>query len=194
MRVRESLLIIATVSLLSSTIYFVFDAKRYKVESEKAHNELTKYIKSREEAQKKEKESLALLQKEADVKLQKEKKEKQKQLRLEIKQRVEYAYALAHRLEKKYKGKRNKKYIILEALNQSGVYVKNYAGDSIGDVKSTYLRNGLRAVALEEIQKVRRRKEGYIYIKSDKSSQEEYIYVKDLQMDKLFIGANVIFG
>lgn len=183
MKIRDSILIILSVGFLSSTVYYVLDANRFKSENKRSQNELLDYIKSTQEVQEKEKANLELL-----------KKEKREKLRLEIKQRVEDAYTLAHRLEEKYKGKRNKKYIILEALNQCGVYVKNYAGDRVGDVKSTYLTNGSRVVALEEIQKVRRRKEGYIKIKSDESNKTEYIYVKDLQMDEFFIGASVIFG
>ena len=182
MKLRESILIILSVGLLSSTVYFVLNVSKLHKENEKVKNELLAYKTS------------VHLNKEAEKKILEELKKKQKEKQyLEVKQKVEDAYALAHRLKNKYKHKKNQESIILEALNQSDVYVKKYTGNQVGDVNISYLVDGLRAIPLEEIQKVRRRREGYIKVKSQNTKAVQYIYVKNLEMHQLFIGASVIF-
>ena len=185
MKIREILLIVLSASLLASTLYFVLENKKINTKYTALEDEFTAYKKSVQDAKK-----LALqVQKEAALQAKKEEREKR---RMGLKQRVENAAHNVQRLEKKYKHKRDKKWILLEALNQSGVYVKNYSGDRVGDVSVSYLKDGLRAIPLEEIQKVRRRKEGYIIVKDVKSQQVQYIYVKDLPNEHLFIGASLI--
>ena len=190
MKLREFILIIVSVGLLLSTLYFSLRANNINKENEKIKNKFTIYKKNVLLEKEAEVKKLEALQK---VKHEKEKQEQRKKLHLGVKLKVQNAYKLAQRLNKKYKKKSNKKYIIIEALNQSGVYVKNYAGNQVGDINTSYLIDGLRAIPLEEIQKVRRHKEGYIEVKSQNSNETEYIYVKNLEMNQLFIGANAIF-
>jgi len=189
-KLREFILIIVSVGLLLSTLYFSLRANNINKENEKIKNKFTIYKKNVLLEKEAEVKKLEALQK---VKHEKEKQEQRKKLHLGVKLKVQNAYKLAQRLNKKYKKKSNKKYIIIEALNQSGVYVKNYAGNQVGDINTSYLIDGLRAIPLEEIQKVRRHKEGYIEVKSQNSNETEYIYVKNLEMNQLFIGANAIF-
>ncbi len=185
MKIRELSLIVLSIALLASTLYLVIENKNINAKQEALQKEFTQYKKSIADAK-----ALAL-QIQKEVALQ-EKKEQRNKHRFALKQRVENAATLVQILKEKYKHKRDKKWIILEALNQSGVYVKNYSGDTVGDVNVSYLKDGLRAIPLEEIQKVRRRKEGYIIVKDDKSQQVQYIYVKDLPSEHLFIGASLI--
>jgi len=182
MKLRESMLIILGVGLLSSTIYCMLNENKLAEENKKITNEFLTYKTNLHKDK-------ALAQAMQKAQLIKEKEQEREKLRLSLKEKVQKAYTLAHRLDKKYKNKANKKLIILESLNQTGVYIKNYAGNQVGDVPSFYLVDSIRAVPLEEIQKVRRHKEGYIKIKSDNSKQVEYIYVKDLEINQLFIGA-----
>ncbi len=182
MKIRELFLIIVSVGLLSTTLYFVMQNTKLKEENLHVKKELQTYIQNAQNAKEE------ALQEQKDF----EKAQKVKE-HLALKERVKEAYLLAQALQEKYKDRKNLQLIIVEALNQKGVYVKNYAGDSVGDVQGVYLKDGLRAIALEEIQKVRRRKEGYIQLQDENSEQKEEIYVKDLEMYQLFIGASRIF-
>ncbi len=185
MRKRESLLILLSVALLSTTLYLARENSQLQVQQEALHHEFLEYKKSVAKAK-----ELAL-QTQKEAVLQAKKAEQEKQI-LALKEKVETTFTRVQALQKKYKNKKCKKLILLEVLNQSGVYVKNYSGDSVGDVRVSYLKDGLRAIPLEEIQKVRRKKEGSIKVQDDKSQQVQYIYVKDLPSEHLFIGASLI--
>jgi len=185
MRKREVVLLILSVALLSSTLYFVWENTQIKVKKEALQQAFTDYKKSVQ------KEKTQALQRAKETALQAKKAEREKQI-LALKEKVETTFTHVQQLEQKYKNKKEKKWIILEVLNQSGLYVKNYSGDSLGDVHVSYLKDGLRAIPLEEIQKVRRRKEGYIKVQDAKSAQVQYLYVKDIPSEHLFIGASLI--
>jgi|FLOH01.1.fsa_nt_gi hypothetical protein len=190
MKLRESILIIVSVGLLSSTVYFMQHVNKLNKENEKAKNELLAYKKSVQMEKEEEAKKLELLKIAQD---EKKKKEYRKKLRLDVKDKIQNAYELAQRLEEKYKKKSNRKSIIIEALNQRGVYIKSYTGKQVGDINSSYLVDGLRAIPLEEIQKVRRHKEGYIKVDNKQSNAIQYVYVKNLEIHQLFIGASAIF-
>ncbi|MFK5938081.1 MAG: hypothetical protein QM497_06755 [Sulfurimonas sp.] len=110
-----------------------------------------------------------------------------------LKIKVDTAFEEAQKIFKKYRNTKCKEYIIKEALNQHLVFIKNYQGVSVGSVKSEYLKQKTRAIGLEEIQKVRRHKEGFIKIKSADANLTQTIYVKDLGMYKLYIGSSTTF-
>jgi hypothetical protein len=190
MRVRESILIIISVGLLSSSVYFFLSKDKIESENIKIKKEFLSYKQNLQNVRETEAKKLKLLK---IKQKEKEKNEYREKLYLDVKQKVQGAYVLAQRLKEKYKNKRNASQIIIEALNQRGVYVKNYKGNQVGDINTVHLIDGLRAVSLEEIQKIRRHKEGYIEVKSQNSNEIEYIYVKNLEMNQLFIGASAIF-
>ena len=193
MKTREYLLIILSIGLLASTVYFILHANKLSRENEIIKGEFTAYKKSVHKAKEAEVKRVELLKLAQTEKEKREKIAYREKLYRGLKEKVQKAYKLAQRLEKKYKRKKSRKSIIIEALNQSGVYIKSYSGNQVGDINSSYLVDGLRAIPLEEIQKVRRHKEGYIKVESEKNAAIEYIYVKNLEMYQLYIGASVIF-
>lgn len=146
----------------------------------------------KQEAQRKQDEK-SRLEKLKQAQLVQKQKELLQKRREALQLKVENAYQVAQQLAKKYKKRHCKKAIILEALNQHKVYVKNFNGNSLGDVNVTYLKDGLRAIGLEEIQKVGRYKEGYIDIIEKGTQKKQTIYVKNLDMFGLYVGASEIF-
>ena len=188
MSIKEAILISVSLVLLAMTIYFKVDATKLKEKNEQIEQEFLQY-KQNEISFKREQEKTL-----AEQARKQKAQERQKFLQLqkeELKTRVNSAYILAQKLSQKYKNLKNKKEIIIEALTQRGVYIKNYQGDMVNDVALKYLDNSNRAIPLEEIQKVRRHKEGYINIAT--KNEKQIIYVKNLQIFDLFIGASVIF-
>lgn len=194
MRIRDSLSIILSLTLLSFAVYFKVEVNR--LEDKNIDLTLSKSLVGKEfknyKSQEREKKLL-----QDKKRAQEEKKElvlKQKQLRVQkiknLKLKVDSAFEVAQKLFKKYRNRKCKKQIIKEALNQHLVYIKNYQGSSVGSVQSHYIDTKGRAIGLEEIQKVRRYKEGFIKIKSSDTNITQIIYVKDLGMYKLYIGAS----
>ena len=125
----------------------------------------------------------------------------------ELRDRVDIAYKTARYIYKKYKKRKSKKEIkaqIVDALSHmrySGteryIFITDYQGNSIVlgnqniDEKnlSAYLDADARSIVLEEIQKVRRRGEGFIHSRHSGDNEKEIIFVKDLGTYDWFIGS-----
>ena len=197
MRIRDSLFVIIGLALFTFAVYFKLE--RDKLEDKNLNLKISKRTLSQEfknyksqELQKK------LLQ--AKQRAQAEKKRvalEQEQVRIQkienLKIKVDSAFEAVQNLYKKYKNGKCKKLIILEALNQHAVFIKNYQGSSVGNVKSKYLQTKTRAIGLEEIQKVRRHQQGFIKINATDANISQTIYVKDLGMYDLYIGSSTTF-
>ena len=187
MSIKDSILISLSLVLVVTAIYLKLDVYKLKKENLQIKDEFVRYKKEIIKTQLA-KEKLLLAQQEKQ-KLQEKQRFLQEQ-KDAVKIRVNQAYTLAQMLHKKYKHSKNIKAIIIEALTQKNVYIKNYQGNRLNNVSLIYLQNLNRTIPLEEIQKVRRHKEGYINIAT--KNEKQIIYVKDLKMFKLFIGASVI--
>jgi len=118
----------------------------------------------------------------------------------ELKSRVKTASEIAKKIYTKYKHKKSKRDIknriidmfILMNLNEdkTKIFIKNYNGDSIlGDIKQGVDADG-RSIVLEEIQKVRKRKSGYLKSHTIDNGMKK-IYVQDLDMYDWFIGTEI---
>ena len=204
MRIRNFLFIILGLILLIFVVYFKLEIDKLEEKnlglklSERDLSQEFKDYKS-QELQKK------LLQEKIRVKEEKkraqEKRKKvvleQEQLRVQkiehLKIKVETAFEAVQKIYAKYKNTKCKKLIIKEALNQHGVFIKDYKGNSIGNIQVKELHVQGRAIGLEEIQKVRRHKEAYIKIHSPDTNITQTIYVKDLHMYDWYIGSSTTF-
>lgn len=197
MRIRDSLFIIFIVALFALVVYFKLEIT--KLEDRNLALKLAKRTVSQEfKSYKSQEIQKKFLQ---DKKMQEEQRERlaleqeklliQKRKNLKIK--VETAFNAAQNIYKKYKNTKCKEYIIKEALNQHLVFIKDYKGSVVGNIKDEHPDMKGRAIGLEEIQKVRRHQEGFIKIKSADANISQTIYVKDLGMYKLYIGSSMTF-
>ena len=127
----------------------------------------------------------------------------------ELKKEVELAYKIVHKIYKKYKGKKSTKEIksrIKEALleivyndKSEYVFITNYRANAVlngshlneEDI-SLYRDADNRAVVLEEVQKVRRHQEGYIYSRRGDTQEKEIVFVKDLGIYDWYIGSSTL--
>lgn len=125
----------------------------------------------------------------------------------ELRIRVEIAYKTAKYIYEKYEKTKSKKEIqarIVDALShmqsantQAYIFITDYKGDSILlgnqnlDDKSfnTYVDAHSRAIVLEQIQKVRKYKEGLLFSQNSNDNEEEVIFVKDLGIYDWYIGS-----
>jgi len=130
-------------------------------------------------------------------------------IKKELKKEVVLAYKIAHKIYKRYKGKKSTKEIksrIKEALleivyndKNEYIFITNYKANAVlsgshlkeEDI-SLYLDADNRSVVLEEIQKVRRHKEGYIYSNRSDTGEKEIVFVKDLGFYDWYIGSSVL--
>jgi len=125
----------------------------------------------------------------------------------ELKNEVDLAYKIAHKIYNKYRGKKSSKEIkqrIKDSLsemvfnNTSGhIFVTDFSGNAIlngSHLKDKDIANyrdaDNRAIILEEIQKVRKRKEGFLHSNRYKENEKEIIYVKDLEIYNWYIGSS----
>jgi signal transduction histidine kinase len=131
------------------------------------------------------------------------------QMKAELKSRVDRAYDIANSIYKKYKGKKSKQDIkqrIIDALERmrfnnkkNYIFMMNYNGDSIlsGSHKFpskniiNYTDADNRSIILEEIQKARKYKEGFLRSRFVSTKEWQSIYVKDLGFYNLYIGSSV---
>jgi len=197
MRIRDSIFIILSLTLLTFTIYFKLEIN--KLENKNLNLKISKHTVNQEFKNYKFQEIQSkLLQ---DTQRAKEEKKRlileQEQLRKRkienLKIKVDTAFGEAQKLYKKYKNGKCKELIIKEALNQHRVFIKDYGGNDVGEIQTTELHVQGRALRLEEIQKVRRHQEGFIKIKSADTNITQTIYVKDLGMYDLYIGSSTTF-
>ncbi len=128
-------------------------------------------------------------------------------LERELKSRIDIAYKTARFIYDKYKKKKSKKEIksrIVDALGHmrygdygNYIFITDYKGNSIlmgnqnMDKKKlvSYLDADYRSIILEEIQKVRKRKEGVLKSNNSIDNKKEIIFVKDLGAYNWFIGS-----
>ena len=197
MRIRDSLFIIFTVALFALAVYFKLEIskledKNLELTTSKLNisdefksykkQEIQKRFLQEKEMQKEQRERLVLEQKKLRI---------QKRRNLKIK--VDTAFESAQKIYKKYRNTKCKEYIIKEALNQHLVFIKDYEGVVVGNIKDEHSDINGRAIGLEEIQKVRRHQEGFIKIKSADTNTTQSIYVKDLGMYDWYIGSSTAF-
>jgi len=129
--------------------------------------------------------------------------------RRELKARIDVAYKTARFIYEKYKGKKSDKNIkerIVDALgsmqygeNKNYVFITDYRANSIllgtqnidKNSLASYMDADYRSIVLEEIQKVRRHKEGFLNSCDAKTHEKEIILVKDLGALDWFIGTSI---
>ena len=119
----------------------------------------------------------------------------------ELTQEVRDAYDTAHSIYNKYKGKKPTREIqelIKDRCKQ--IFITDFKGNSILKGSQTiddkefasYTDAEYRSTVLEEIQKVRRFKEGFLESKRAKDAKQEIIYVKNLDLYDWFIGVVIL--
>ncbi len=131
------------------------------------------------------------------------------EIKKKLKQRLDNAYKSALYIYNKYKKIKNKKDIqqrILDSLsqmnfeeNKNHIFIRNFNGKSILSAKKelknldllVYTDADGRAIILEEITKVRKRKEGYIRTRFSPGSGVELEMIKDLGFYGWYIGTSV---
>jgi hypothetical protein len=136
------------------------------------------------------------------------KKDLEKKIQRELKYKVNLAYELANQIYTKYKNKRTKheiKEMIKFSLSKMAyeydndyIFITDFNGNSIlkGSQKidtnnlAAYLDMDARSIVLEEIQKVKKRGEGFLYSSVSNSYDKEIIYVKNLGFYDWFIGSS----
>ena len=127
----------------------------------------------------------------------------------ELDARIDVAYKTARFIYEKYKKKKSNKNIkerIVDALghmkyaeHENYVFITDYRANSILlgtqdiDKKSlaSYVDADYRSIVLEEIQKVRRYKEGFIKTRDANRGEKEIILVKDLGAFDWFLGTSI---
>lgn len=127
----------------------------------------------------------------------------QEDIENELIEKVNLVHKGANAIYKKYKTKkaiqdRIKLLISNVSWNkeQDYIFIKNFRGDSIvktslANTSMDYMDIDGRTIFLEEIQKVRKRGEGFLYSKYAKGEPEEIIYVKKLGMYDWYIGSKI---
>ncbi|MBL0708964.1 MAG: cache domain-containing protein [Sulfurimonas sp.] len=122
-------------------------------------------------------------------------------IKIKLKKRVDEAYENARFIYDKYKGKKSSFEIkgrILDSLNQMGdkrkqdaLYLSDFnARNILFGVKSNKTIHQ-RNRSLEEIQMVRKNKEGFLEGKFDGGSTKQVIFVKDLGIYDWYIGSSI---
>ena len=157
----------------------------------------------------KRKESAELYVKEINLLFEKRYSKVEENAKKELKDRIDRAYKTARFIYEKYKGKKSNKNIkerIVDALGQmkygadeNYVFITDYRANSIllgtQNIEkknlASYVDADYRSIILEEIQKVRRHKEGFLKTRDAKSKEEALIFVKDLGALHWFIGTSV---
>lgn len=127
----------------------------------------------------------------------------------ELKARVKMAYTNAQQIHEKYKGKKSFTEIqsrIIDTLsnisdgnNRGIIFVTDYKGNSIllGSQKrdkkylAAYLDADARSIILEELQIARKRGEGLLTSRDEKTFEKEIILVKDIQDYNIIIGSSI---
>ncbi len=116
----------------------------------------------------------------------------------ELQKTIDIAYTQAHKVTQKYKNKKKYYTAINKAIklelskikSENGVFLVDFAGNTLFGSNSAEDINA-RTILLEEVQKVRRRGGGYILSDIDYKGTKRHIIVKDLGINKLFIGADL---
>jgi len=125
----------------------------------------------------------------------------------ELKSEVDLAYKIAHKIYKKYRKKKSSREIkqhIKDALSEMvfsnknrNIFVTDFNGNAV--LNGTHLKDkdiaryrdaDNRAIILEEIQKVKRHKEGFLHSVRYEERKKEIIYVKDLKIYNWYIGSS----
>ncbi|MEA2091764.1 MAG: cache domain-containing protein, partial [Campylobacterota bacterium] len=132
-------------------------------------------------------------------------------IKRELKTRVDMAYESARFIYEKYKGKKSKRDIkqrIKDALNQMTysakrdyIFIADFRGNNILSRSerlsqkniSAYEDSDGRSIILEEIQKVRRRGEGFLESNFYEDAGKEIILVKNLDIYDWYIGSSINF-
>ena len=130
-------------------------------------------------------------------------------IKKELKIRLDTAYRSALYIHNKYKNKKSKKDIqqhILDSLSQmkfndntNYIFIRSFSGKSILSSMRSFKKADLleytdadgRAIILEEITKVRKRKEGYIRTRFSEGSGVQLEMVKDLELYGWYIGTSI---
>ncbi len=132
-----------------------------------------------------------------------ENKKLKTQIKQELKKKVDTAYLNAQYIYNRYKNKNSNKKRIIEIVKNltfntdPNIFITNYYGDPVllGSQKldieafNFYMDADSRSIILEELQKVRKYKEGFLESDFYEKGKNYIIYVKDLEMFELFAGA-----
>ncbi len=130
-------------------------------------------------------------------------------IKSELRTRVDMAYKSAKFIYEKYKGKKSKQEIkerIIDALNQMTytqnkdyIFITDFSGKNILSRSSTLKQKNIsgytdvdnRAIILEEIQKVRKRGEGFLESNFYVGAGRQITFVKNLNIYNWYIGSSV---
>ncbi len=130
----------------------------------------------------------------------------QENIENELKLKVDIAYKSIRNIYDKYNSKKSKKEIkamIKEVLSQISfnnekdyIFINDFESNTILSAKpkyfdATYIDADYRSIFLEEIQMVRKHKEGFLYSKYSKNEPKDVIYVRDLGIYGWFIGSTI---
>jgi len=130
----------------------------------------------------------------------------QKDIEKELEEKIAIAYKAADEIYRKNKGIKSDKKIKREIKNlmmklswgkeQNYIFIKNFHGDAIvslakNEIDIDYMDADARTIVLEQIQKVRKRGEGFLYSKYAKDEPQEIYFVKKLDMYDWFIGTKI---
>ena len=130
----------------------------------------------------------------------------QENIENELKLKVDIAYKSIRNIYDKYNNKKSKKEIkamIKEVLSQISfnnekdyIFINDFESNTILSAKpkyfdATYIDADYRSIFLEEIQMVRKHKEGFLYSKYSKNEPKDVIYVRDLGIYGWFIGSTI---
>jgi len=125
------------------------------------------------------------------------------EVKYELKNRVDNAYDNAHYIYSRYQNKRGNKKRITDIVKHisvdsaNSVFITDFYGDAVllGPQKiektqlSFFMDADARSIILEELQKVRKHKEGFLESNFYTKDSKYIIYVKDLEMFNMFIGS-----
>lgn len=198
------LIVIVPLALVVSVSFFITSFYINKLTSyfeQAKSNSITEYIDSKKAESELWTNQLILLFEYTNNRLKPE-------IKKEIKSEVNLAYQIAHRIYKKNKSKRSAKEIkemIKESLSRvvfenpnSHLFITDFNSNMIlkgsqnisKDKFARYVDYDNRSIILEEIQKVRRRGEGYLTSKLNNLDDKEIIFVKNLKLYNWFVGRN----
>jgi len=127
----------------------------------------------------------------------------QQNIENELREKVNIVHTSANIIYKKYKTKKEIQDRIKNLISniswnkeKNYIFIKNFSGDtilksSLSNTSMDYMDIDGRTIFLEEIHKVRKRGEGFLYSKYAKGEPAEVIYVKKLGIYDWYIGSKI---
>lgn len=127
------------------------------------------------------------------------------EIKNELKKRVDHAYNNAQYIYNRYHNKQGNKNRITDIVKHisvdsaNSIFITDFYGDAVllGPQKieksqlNFFMDADARSIILEELQKVRKHKEGFLESNFYQKDSKYIIYVKDLNMFSMFIGSMI---